>query len=64
MLTLECYLKTVVGTSAWVIQRSPEVWGNDADKFRPERWLEKDGETDRRESIPLCSVILFLISLC
>ncbi|KAI0533240.1 cytochrome P450 [Xylaria digitata] len=39
---------TVVGTSAWVIQRLPELWGPDADKFRPERWLEKDGESERQ----------------
>ena len=29
-----------MGTSAWVIHRVPEVWGQDADEFRPERMLD------------------------
>ncbi|KAI0007011.1 cytochrome P450 [Xylariaceae sp. FL0662B] len=33
---------TVVGTSAWVIHRVPEIWGPDPEEFRPERWLDKD----------------------
>ncbi|KAI0904509.1 cytochrome P450 [Ustulina deusta] len=39
---------TVVGTSPWVIQRLPELWGSDADKFRPERWLDKETESQRQ----------------
>ena len=35
---------TIVGCSAWVIHRRPEVFGNNVDTFRPERWLEADGE--------------------
>ncbi|OJJ67368.1 hypothetical protein ASPBRDRAFT_58930 [Aspergillus brasiliensis CBS 101740] len=31
---------TVVGSSAWVIHRLPEIWGSDFEEFRPERWLE------------------------
>jgi len=30
---------TIVGASAWVIHRRPEIWGADADVYRPERWL-------------------------
>ncbi|KAI3332133.1 cytochrome P450 [Xylariaceae sp. AK1471] len=33
---------TVVGTSPWVIHRATQVWGEDADEFRPERWLDCD----------------------
>ncbi|KAI0477768.1 cytochrome P450 [Xylariaceae sp. FL0804] len=33
---------TVVGCSAWVIHRRPEVFGDDVDVFRPERWLVDD----------------------
>ena len=31
---------TIVGCSAWVVHRDEKVFGADADKFRPERWLE------------------------
>ncbi|EME49031.1 cytochrome P450-like protein [Dothistroma septosporum NZE10] len=31
---------TIVGCNAWVVHRRPEVFGNDPDTFRPERWLE------------------------
>ena len=35
---------TIVGCSAWVIHRRPEVFGNDVDIYRPERWLEASME--------------------
>ncbi|KAJ8107317.1 hypothetical protein ONZ43_g6772 [Nemania bipapillata] len=31
---------TVVGTSSWVIHRAAQIWGDDAEEFRPERWLD------------------------
>ncbi|KKF93237.1 Pisatin demethylase [Ceratocystis platani] len=30
---------TIVGVSAWVLHQRPEIFGADADNFRPERWL-------------------------
>ncbi|KAI0432393.1 cytochrome P450 family protein [Xylaria sp. FL1042] len=39
---------TVVGTSPWVIHRVQEVWGPDADTFRPERWLDEERIGDLR----------------
>lgn len=30
---------TIVGCSAWTIHRSKKIFGEDVDKFRPERWL-------------------------
>jgi len=31
---------TIVGCNAWVLHRRKEVFGDDADDFRPERWLD------------------------
>lgn len=36
---------TTVGIDPWVLHRNKEVYGEDADVFRPERWLEADSET-------------------
>lgn len=31
---------TIIGMNPWVIARERKVYGEDADEFRPERWLE------------------------
>ncbi|KAI1374267.1 cytochrome P450 [Hypoxylon crocopeplum] len=33
---------TIVGMNAWVVHRDPDVFGPDADAWRPERWIEGD----------------------
>lgn len=33
---------TIVGCSAWIIHRRPEIWGDDVDTYRPERWLPEE----------------------
>jgi cytochrome P450 len=33
---------SIVIFSPYVTQRMPEHWGDDADEFRPERWLESE----------------------
>jgi cytochrome P450 len=41
---------TIVGVSAWVVHRRKEVFGDDVEVFRPERWLVdeiKEGEERR-----------------
>ena len=35
---------TIVGTMAPLMNTNKEVFGSDVDSFRPERWLENDGE--------------------
>jgi cytochrome P450 len=35
---------TIVGCNPWVVQRRPEIYGDDVDTFRPERWLEASAE--------------------
>ncbi|KAJ6006713.1 hypothetical protein N7451_004657 [Penicillium sp. IBT 35674x] len=34
---------TVVGCNAWVLHQNKEIFGPDADIYRPERWLESNG---------------------
>ena len=31
---------SVVAANIWCLQRNPEIWGADAEEFRPERWLD------------------------
>ncbi|KAI1342698.1 benzoate 4-monooxygenase cytochrome P450 [Xylariaceae sp. FL0016] len=35
---------TIVGVNAWVLHANKEIYGEDADQFRPERWLEASDE--------------------
>ena len=37
---------TAVGMTPYVTSRNPGIWGADADEFRPERWLQAEGESD------------------
>ncbi|KAI4248207.1 MAG: hypothetical protein LQ352_005989 [Teloschistes flavicans] len=39
---------TRIGMANWAMQRSKEVYGADANFFRPERWLECDEEQKHR----------------
>ncbi|KAI1867319.1 uncharacterized protein JN550_007050 [Neoarthrinium moseri] len=36
---------TIVGCSAWIIHRRPEIWGPDVDVYRPERFLVDESLT-------------------
>lgn len=38
---------TIVGCSAWVIHKRPEVFGANVDSFVPDRWLDADKERVR-----------------
>ena len=39
---------TIVGCNAWVIHRRPEIYGDDVDAYRPERWLEASLEARKK----------------
>ena len=39
---------------AWVLHRDREVFGDDADIYRPERWLEEDTKTMNRHMYQVC----------
>ena len=33
---------TILSVPSYSIHRNPEIWGNDVETFRPERWFEQD----------------------
>ena len=33
---------TVLSVPSYTIHRDPDIWGNDVEAFRPERWFEQD----------------------
>lgn len=33
---------TILSVPSYTIHRDPEIWGNDVEAFRPERWFEQD----------------------
>jgi cytochrome P450 len=35
---------TIVGCNAWALHRRPEIFGEDVDVFRPERWIDASSE--------------------
>jgi len=35
---------TQIGYCAWGVFRNEEIWGEDANEFRPERWIENSPE--------------------
>lgn len=39
---------TVVGINAWALHRNREVFGEDAEHWRPERWIEAPPESLKR----------------
>lgn len=41
---------TIVGCSAWVIHRNKDIFGDDVDVFRPERWLVDEKEDKEKEA--------------
>jgi cytochrome P450 len=38
---------TIVGMNAWVLHRDKQVFGDDVETFRPERWLDASEEQQR-----------------
>lgn len=42
---------TVLGTVPWVSSRSRAAYGEDAERFRPERWIVGDGDNTSKESV-------------
>lgn len=40
---------TIVGVSAWVMHHNREIFGEDVEDFRPERWLVEEGKDKEQE---------------
>lgn len=47
----------VLGANPWVIHQNKEIYGADADQFRPERWLQDDVGDMHRNFLVSCSRI-------
>ena len=50
---------TKIQVSTWAILRDPEVYGVDADCFRPERWLEVGEESEARRRMDRSTELVF-----
>jgi len=51
--------KSVVGVNTWVAHYNKQIFGTDADKYRPERWLENTEQVSKMERyfIPVSLII-------
>jgi cytochrome P450 len=54
---------TIVGMNAWVVYRNTETFGEDADIWRPERWLTSDREAVKKMENALLTVCCSFLSL-
>ena len=52
---------TQVGWNSWGMMHDPEIFGADAEIFRPERWLPRDGSTKEHDRVVKMSET---VSLC
>ena len=55
---------TVVGISGWATQRNKQVFGDDAESYRPERWLDADEKQVRVMDRSMLAVSTSVCSLC
>lgn len=39
---------TLLGMNPYIVGRNQDIFGADADDFRPDRWLQQDGESDEK----------------
>lgn len=44
---------TVLSVNPYVIMRSKEIWGPDADEFNPDRWLGPDAASLEKHFCPV-----------
>lgn len=44
----------------WLVNRSPELWGDDADEFRPHRWIDANGRLKTTTGGDKIDILTFL----
>lgn len=48
---------TILSVNSWIMHRSKEIWGPDADEFNPNRWFDKGIEVRERYFIPVSDLL-------
>ena len=51
---------TVIGVNCWVVNRDKSIFGQDADTFRPERWIDSDPADITKMRTNMFTVISFI----
>lgn len=54
--------QTVVGVNPWVVHQNTEVFGDDADAFRPDRWLKDETGDMGKSMVPYTTNIGFILT--
>jgi benzoate 4-monooxygenase len=39
---------TIVGANTWIVSHDKSVWGSDAGQWKPERWLDVNGNAEKK----------------
>jgi len=39
---------TIVGANSWIVSHDKGVWGSDAGRWKPERWLDVTGDAEKK----------------
>lgn len=54
---------TIIGVNCWVINRNKDIFGEDVESFRPERWIESAPKAVQKMRLNLFTVRRHLLSL-
>lgn len=56
------YTQTILSVNPWVIHRSKEFFGDDANEFNPERWLRPESRNLEKYYIPV-SITTYILCI-
>lgn len=54
---------TIIGVNCWVINRNKDIFGEDVESFRPERWIDSAPKAVQKMRLNLFTVRRHLLSL-